>query len=278
MPETASRGKPARSARDTARTEPGLGPVRVSYYRRMKPQRVYPWVVTWPRGQNDRKSAGQELTVRLLIAGAQVLPAEQSLKAGGEATFFVTPIAKGWLKAQRLEVLMGGRKVQEIPLASHVVSQRRTWMLLFLAVFTPWFLWSYFHFSPFHYHHVIKDGFAYTQQVTNKGIIQPKKSSLIGADMGQFVKDVAGPPDFAKEYLSKDIIDLMEQDIPNYTGGFYGEVCQQIRDHKVGFYGGVLFFLLALFSAFFRRAKRKTVLGKPLPLPASGPAPDEDED
>src|SRR5262245_57073851 len=95
---------PVRSASSSGGAS--LPPVEVAYYRRMKLQRVYPFVVCWRRGA--RPTPGEKVTVRLLMAGAQVLPAEQALDAGNpnaQATFFVTPLARGWLRAQRLEIV-----------------------------------------------------------------------------------------------------------------------------------------------------------------------------
>src|SRR5688572_29933558 len=108
---------PVRSA--SSRSEPSLPSVEVSYYRRMKLQRVYPFVVRWRKGAAP--APREKVTLRLLMAGAQVLPTEQTLDAGkpdAQETFYVTPLARGWLRAQRLEILHNGRKVQELPLAS----------------------------------------------------------------------------------------------------------------------------------------------------------------
>ena len=168
----------------------GLGSLRVSYYHRMKPNRVYPWTVTLP---DARRGADEDVTVRLLMAGAQVVPAEQPLQnvdGQAKATFFVTPIAKGWLKGQRLEVLVGGRKVQEIPLASKVVSQRRTLILSGGSVSrSPWLVWYGFHFSLLDYRAEAKGKFVNNAQnidVTN--------------EMISYVKEAIAPKE-AKEFL-----------------------------------------------------------------------------
>lgn len=99
--------------------------VKVQFYRRMKPHRVYPVTVAWGERPKPLGSI-KHVTIRLLGAGAQIVPSEQALDATRpdlKATFFVTPLATGWLRAQRIEVLIAGRKVQEIPLASRVVCQ-----------------------------------------------------------------------------------------------------------------------------------------------------------
>src|SRR5437763_1577694 len=121
---------PIQASRNVARSGPGLSPVRVLYYRQMKLQRVYAVEVSWQK--TDRPARPEVLTVRLSAAGAQVVPAEQALDAAkpdAKAIFHVTPLARGWLPNQKLEVLdQAGRKVREIPLACKVVSQRITWV------------------------------------------------------------------------------------------------------------------------------------------------------
>src|SRR5437899_1477134 len=143
MPESPpSRGRAATqpsagSARNLGRAT-GAPQVQVRYYRRMRPNRVYPVVVGWRGGAR----AAAPVTVRLVMAGAQVVPAEQTLEAGGDgrATFYVTPLVRGWLRGERLEVLQDGRKVQEIRLPCKATTQRLTWLLLFLTIFVAWWV------------------------------------------------------------------------------------------------------------------------------------------
>jgi hypothetical protein len=144
MPESApSRGRtsPQRStgpARDSGRST-GSGQVQVRYYRRMRPNRVYPVVVSW---RESGRGPGP-VVVRLLMAGAQVVPAEQTLDPANpddRATFYVTPLARGWLRGERLEVLQNGRKVQEIRLPCKVTTQWLTWVLLLLTIVVGWWV------------------------------------------------------------------------------------------------------------------------------------------
>jgi hypothetical protein len=120
----------------------GFPPLRVTFFRRMKQARVYPVTVSWtdlPRPVGGVKN----VTLRLLAAGAQVVPSEQALDATRpdlKATFFVTPLVRGWLRAQRLEVVVAGRKVQEIPIASHVTCQCWAGFWFLMAVAAPIFL------------------------------------------------------------------------------------------------------------------------------------------
>src|SRR5262249_51896746 len=146
MAETAARGKTRNlPARDDERSDSNLPPLRVRYYRLMKPRRVSTVEVFWPKSANPPRDAQQrgEITVRLIVAGAQVLPSEQTMSPslpGAKAVFYVTRLAKGWLRNEKLEVLSQGRKIQEIPMASKVVTQRLTWFLLFCTFFVPWFI------------------------------------------------------------------------------------------------------------------------------------------
>ncbi len=143
MPESPpSRGRAATQAsagpaRDYSRST-AAPQVNVRYYSRMRPNRVYPVVVSWRNGGN----AASPVTVRLVMAGAQVVPAEQTLEAGAgaRATFNVTPIARGWMRNERLEVLQDGRKVQEIRLPCKATTQRATWVLLLLTIIVAWWV------------------------------------------------------------------------------------------------------------------------------------------
>jgi hypothetical protein len=123
-------------------TAPGFPALVVRYYRRMKPRKVYPVEVRW--GSTPRPiGTVKQVTVRLLAAGAQVVPNEQVLDASRPelgATFFVTPLADGWLRAQRLEIITQGKKVQELPLATKVVRRCWAWFFLIMAFVLPWLL------------------------------------------------------------------------------------------------------------------------------------------
>src|SRR5262249_31612953 len=135
-------------ARDSSRAATGPQ-LQVRYYRKMRPHRVYPVVVSWKSGKG-RPVADSPVVVRLLLPGAQVVPAEQTLEPGADAraTFHVTPIARGWMRGERLEVVQDGRKVQEIRLPCKVTTQRLTWVLLALTFLVPWLITPLFTTSP----------------------------------------------------------------------------------------------------------------------------------
>jgi hypothetical protein len=136
---------PQGAARGSQNYETTLPPVVVRYMRRMKRQRVYPYQVRWKSG--TRLATTAPVTVRLVAGGAHVSPSEATLDPAdpnAKAVFYVTPLAKkGWLGGERVEVLHQGRKVQEIRLASKVVSQRWTWILLALTILVPWFWYNH---------------------------------------------------------------------------------------------------------------------------------------
>ncbi|MCI0462967.1 MAG: hypothetical protein L0Z62_38970 [Gemmataceae bacterium] len=128
------------SGRDSSRPATAAPQVRVLYYRRMRPNRVYPVVVSW---KGAERSTGGPVTLRLLMAGAQVVPLEQTLdphEPDAKVTFHVTPLARGHLRGERLEVLQDGRKIQEIRLPCKATTQRATWILLLLTVLVAWFV------------------------------------------------------------------------------------------------------------------------------------------
>jgi hypothetical protein len=138
------------TARPTAEAKRDAGKGRghefqlsVRYYATMKPQRVYPLVVEVPRGRNAVPAdapTGLTVTLRPVIPGAVVVPAELPLEVsrpGAQATFHVTPVAKGRLPDARVVVLYDGRPVQELRTRMAARTQRLTWALLLLTVLLP---------------------------------------------------------------------------------------------------------------------------------------------
>src|SRR5262245_12404571 len=102
----------------------------IRYYRRMRLQCIHRLVVEGPR---DGAGHAGVLSVRPLIPGAAVMPAEQELDAsrpGARAEFAVTPLARGGLRGAHVEVRSHGRLAQTIPLGIRATSQRLTWVLL----------------------------------------------------------------------------------------------------------------------------------------------------
>src|SRR5947209_7143534 len=95
---------------EARRSDTTLPRLRVRYFHKMKPARVHVAEVSWAGAASPQRG---EVTVRLIVAGAQVLPSEQTMDAAKpdrKVLFYVTPLAKGWLRNEKLEVISQGRK------------------------------------------------------------------------------------------------------------------------------------------------------------------------
>ncbi len=138
---------PLKEVQPTSReTKPSGGlayQVTVRFYRRMKPQRVYPLRVELSRaakGTEPTFPPPEPVLLRPVIAGAHVSPAkiEVSVGATGAQTIFhVTPLARGWLPDARLQISQPGQPVQEVRLPMKGSRQLLTWVLAALTVLIP---------------------------------------------------------------------------------------------------------------------------------------------
>jgi hypothetical protein len=119
-------------------------PLQFRYFRVMKPHRIFALTVEVPGSKkSDGTSGGTVLIIRPVIAGAQVVPAEQRLdtsEAGNQITFHVTPLARGRLSQARVEVFAPGQAPQQVLVPMKVKTQRLAWLLLVLAFVLPWFM------------------------------------------------------------------------------------------------------------------------------------------
>ncbi|MCI0681641.1 MAG: hypothetical protein L0Y71_06025 [Gemmataceae bacterium] len=260
---------PVRSS--SSSREPSLPPVEVSYYRRMKMQRVYPFVVRWRRGAAP--APGERVTLRLLLAGAQVLPSEQTLDAGNpaaQATFFVTPLARGWLRGQRLEIVHHGRKVQELPLASKACTHRLTWALLLLTLLAPWFIHSYVRNSPF------REVAAVDVNTGVKVIKENLRRENQVHDVDKAIRDnVPEMPGLIDSNLPQ--LNPALKDARHWTADTYIHIVNASQLQPYAFYGAMLFLVLTLSAAVTHRDVRRTRVGRPIPLASAAPAPAEAE-
>src|SRR6516225_1877388 len=92
----------AKGARAAGRGGPTLPAVVVRYPRRMKPRKTYAAQVSW-RSAPRLGDEVPNITVRLVMPGAQVVPSERPLDPENpkdKAVFFITPLTKGWLKGE----------------------------------------------------------------------------------------------------------------------------------------------------------------------------------
>ena len=251
MPEIVAKEKLPSAGRGDGRTEPALPPLRVRYYRQLKPQRVHTAEVYW---QKSDKPARGEVTVRLLAAGAQVVPAEQTLdssKPDVQAVFYVTPLAKGWLRNEKLEVLAHGRKIQEIPLASKVVSQRFTWFLLLCTLLVPWFITEFIKHSPMGQATRLADG-RLVHRYAEK-------------EVAAYIKD--NVPSLPKSWKG-GAVDEDLTEARSWVAKRYQQFVQVAGIEPIAFYAACILLLFTVVSAFLHMPKRRRATGKPIPVGA----------
>jgi hypothetical protein len=229
----------------------------------MKRQRVYGVTVTWHNPEKRRPPAGAgPVVLRMLMAGAQVVPSEQPLdpnKADAKAVFYVTPLAKGWMRHECLEVLIGGRKVQELPLKDKVTSQRLSWFFLILAFMVPWLIINYFLHSPWN-----------AQPKKTRGQILAEKIADFVPNTPTFIKDTVPAIQNGLVYFRDDLI-----------SSAYDFVWDTSQNHPLHHFCAAAFLLLAVVSWFGHRDRRKRRYGKPIPLAAGrggGPMDEDDFD
>lgn len=252
-----------------------LSPLRITYYRRMHRQRVYPVTIGW--NSKDRPPAGAKpVKLRLLMAGTQIVPSEQILdpaKTDAVANFYVTPLARGNLYGERLEVLIDDRKVQEVPLSCKVTSQRMTLVLLALAFVIPALM---LHYGKYSY-------------LMPEGQDAQKRRGAAAREMEDIAHDTPGlllqkrlqanlpeTPDVIKENVPQ-VAKVLEEDIPGKIGDVY-DLLWMHRDEPIPLYVGLGLLLLAVLCGFMRRAKRKRRIGPPIPLPAAGMSLTDDDE
>jgi hypothetical protein len=243
-------------ARGSQRSEKTLPPLAVRYMRRMKRQKVYTYEVSW-KGTGNYRGPASPVVVRLIAAGAQVVPSERTLdpaKPNVKALFYVTPLARGWLRGERLEVVQDGQKVQEIHLPGKVVSQRLAGFLLALTFLLPWFLSTV------------------TEEASHH-------KELLGTRIMKYLDENA-PPTPAVLYENvpqvhetvNTVVGFVVKDVVNTVQGKLNKDPRLIPWITVGL------FFLALVSWFLHRDKRKRRTGKPIPVPETDEAEADDDD
>jgi hypothetical protein len=249
-----------------AGSQRSLPPLVVSYMRRMKPQRVYSIDVRWQHAAKPAVSSSS-VVVRLVMAGAQVVPSERTMDPGRpkeRAQFYVTPLARGWLRGERLEVLVDGRKVQEIRLPSKAVSQRATWALLLLTILLPW-QWS--------------SWIQGTKKSEIAGKQETKKDDPPGNQAaGALAQNFPPLPDVVVEYTEKlpegqlrSFVENLE-DTPGLVKACLNWLHYKSLDSQKQGYplpGLIAYGMLALtlVSWWLHREKRKRRAGQPIPMP-----------
>lgn len=309
MAETMTKGKSRGATGAGGRELPAL---RVRYWRRMKLQRVYSAEVSWSKSERPPRG---EVTVRLIVPGAQVLPSEHTLdsaKADDKALFYVTPLAKGRLPEPRLEILTGERKVQEIPLPTKVVSQRLSWLLLALTFIVPYLFLHYVTYSP-----LAKDELGLkleSQRAKQADSQKPAPGKPAAKPVKKPDKDDADPADLSgksdvtiklEPYIKRvanaeyDVEKFLKDNLPStpdvlkdiggvdstlkgarseFAKGYAWLVAVSGPDNwPMAFYLFLILLGLTLISAFMHSSKRRKAYGKPIPMPKVAVADEEEE-
>jgi hypothetical protein len=290
MPESMStRGKaPATQrapARDAGRGSGRAPALSVRYWKKMRINKVYPVVVSWSGAGRD---GGEPVSVRVVMAGAQVVPNELVMDPNeprATATFYVTPLANGGLRGEKVEVLHQGQKIQEIRIPCNVTSQRGTLVWLFLALFIPWLMLHFFMYSPIGYKPPLNpDGTEKTVTRPWKEKVklespEPKNPTKMKVEtldvedaaervITQRVKD--NTPDL-KDPLKDVGVDIYD-DVQRFPGEAYAHLFKNYHnlDQPLALYAFLALLFVAFLSFLLRLEGRKRVTGKPLPLGAEG--------
>jgi hypothetical protein len=239
----------------------------------MRISKVYPVVV-----RMSGEGEGDPITVRMVQAGAQVVPAEHTMDPGnpGEmVTFYVTPIAHGTLRGGQLEVIQGGRKIQEIRTPCRVTSQKGTLIWLFLALFIPWLLLHYLEYSPIGWQKPIKDDGTelYVRKPIEKykyakpgspGELLPNRPSRVITD---FVEDnTFDLKELGLDPKTSDIAKFYE-DAREFPERAYLHLLENYHALKMPLplIVFLLFLFIALISFLARTQATRRVYGRPLP-------------
>jgi hypothetical protein len=294
MPETPIIRSRAGAQRAGAQAGTTLPALRVRYFNRMRPNRVYPVQVGW-RGSRKGGEGGGPVQVRLIMAGAQVVPAEHTLDPGepsAKVTFYVTPLAKGPLRGERAEVLQNGRKVGELRTPAKVRTQRMSWVLLALTLLVPWLLLQYFT-SP----QWVLDTTGPARQPTEverkridalnerreKNQLSPNEQkeleNLENATTGTVplkltdgkvleyrIRQVSPEiPHQVEEYAGKEVATRIT-DIPEVIGAYYTTGRSEYGKYNVPFWAFWGLLLLTLLSYLWHREARRTRVGQPIEL------------
>jgi len=286
-PVSHSRPTPVRASAREERSGPALPPLQVRYYRKMHRQRVYAVTVSWHNKDERRPPAGTgPVLLRLLMAGAQVVPSEQPLdpaRRDARATFYVTPLATGWLRGERLEVLVDGRKVQEMPLAVNVTSQRMTWCLFALSFLLPWFLLSYGKYSPLKQTTSEKSENAAIVHKEFERAQDPLVEQVAKGDKKRPVREVTTPGRVLESRIADNVpaVPAAVNDHAPAVGDylkkarrFVADVYDTLstesgnRERPLPFYVAACLLLLTAISWWMHGEKRKRRIGMPVSLPA----------
>jgi hypothetical protein len=265
-PGTAIAEQAEAARRDPVRAKPAEYKLQVSYYCTMKAQRVYPLVVEVPRGKGAvaaEAPTGIVVLLRPVVPGALVAPAELPLEVsrpGAQATFHVTPLARGRLPAARVRVLCDGRPVQELPARMVVKNQRLAWALLLLALVVPPLL-AYYTNGEGQLRGLVID-----QRMPAPKVGEPEVPASEGGKALDYLRPGL-PGEVLKDRLGRGLHD----NVPDFSGcrrvcglavgagAVYGALCWVAKDFYPAFSLGVLLLVMAFCSWVLHRPTRVRV-------------------
>jgi hypothetical protein len=272
MPESV----PARTkspAPQRASARPAAAPsLSVRYWKRMRPNKVYPVVVS-----SQGRGETAPVTVRVIMAGAQVVPAEQTLNPGlpGEkVTFYVTPLARGSLRGERVEILQDGQKIQELRIPCKVCTQKPTLIWLLFTFLLPWLLIHFFATAPVGYQAPIQDN-GREQYVDLKTRVKNYAPGTVDQDIPEkrsheisdFIAYTTPNLDPLFDNPRDDIL-VIYKDVQQFPEKTYLWFFRQHRElgQPIAFYLFAALLFVTFISFVLMQEGRRTVYGKPLPL------------
>ena len=222
-----------------------LLPLQVKYFSRMYRGRTYPVNIGWQ--DSERGVAAKPVTLRLEVAGALVVPAQQVIRPADPddtATFYVTPLSSGKVLYHLIEVHYQNAKVSEMPLKARVVNQRFTYFLLVLAFLVPWLLSKYCT-TP-----IQKDKLGPKDSLV--ALIQEKLP-----DLGELNESFPAWLPLG-DWLKKGT---------EFIGTCYGQLCTWCQRYPIPGYTAMSFLVLTLISSWWHSPKRKRQTSDPIELP-----------
>jgi hypothetical protein len=244
---------------EPARKKPPEYNLEASWYCTMKTQRVYPLVVQVPSGRGSvpiDSPSGVMVMLRPIVSGALVTPAELPLelsRPGAQATFHVTPLARGRLPEARVRVFHGGQQVHELPLRMVTKTQRLAWVLLLLALVVPALLIHYTRYEP------LRGSVKVTRPVTKND----------AAEQSEVKTEEWYRPGSPGEVLRDRVGSWLRGSLPEFTGSepfcdgiasgvgtVYEYLCVTAGDVRPAFWLGVLLLLLSFGSWVLHRPAR----------------------
>jgi hypothetical protein len=222
-----------------------LLPLQVRYFKVMRRGLTYPVQISWKSA--ERGVAAKPVTLRLEVAGALVVPAERVMRPNDpddETTFFVTPLSSGKLRHCVIEVRQDNAKLFEMPLKARVGTRWFTLFLIVMAFLVPWLLVNYCK-TPF--------------QIDKLG---PKDSLKV------LIEGNTPELDELAEKLPESMpIKVWVRDGTEHVATWYAQLHEWCNEYPIALYTALGFLVLALFSAWRNRPKRKWRTSEPIPLP-----------